>query len=167
MTLEIESSNYVPLSYYETKDSAGLDLYVDLETPFRNKSNKLIINEDNEGLYIGVNPFERLVIPTGIIMKGFENKLDLELHIRSSVALNKGLILLNGVGVIDADYPKSLGLLITNLSQEIQIIRHRERLAQGVFKYIERITEIIVNGKSYNPIKNTVRKGGFGSTGKN
>ena len=82
---------------------------------------------------------------------------------RSSNPKKKGLIILNGVGVVDADYvdnPSNEGEiagLFYNMLNEDVILKTGEKMMQGVF----------VN---YNVVDNDnakgIREGGFGSTGR-
>lgn len=85
---------------------------------------------------------------------------------RSSNPSKKHLILINGVGVIDADYygnPDNDGEMafeFYNMSDNDVIIKKGEKLGQGI------ITNFIKTENDYvsNPYK--TRVGGFGSTGK-
>lgn len=85
---------------------------------------------------------------------------------RSSNPSKKHLILINGVGIIDADYygnPDNDGEMafeFYNMSDNDVIIKKGEKLGQGI------ITNFIKTENDYvsNPYK--TRVGGFGSTGK-
>ncbi|PKL00172.1 MAG: deoxyuridine 5'-triphosphate nucleotidohydrolase [Tenericutes bacterium HGW-Tenericutes-1] len=109
-----------------------------------------------------IQPQSLAFIPTGL--KAYMgNDEVLYIYARSSLFQNKGLILTNGVGVIDADYfdnPTNEGhILISlyNLSNQIVTIHKGERIAQGVFaKYLL---------SSQDGFTSTKRMGGFGSTG--
>jgi dUTP pyrophosphatase len=79
----------------------------------------------------------------------------LKLYIKSSVGM-KGLILSNSCGIVDNDYPDEIKLLIRNLSNDDVVIKHGDRLAQGLIEYVIRPESMI---------KDEVRVGGFGSTG--
>ena len=80
------------------------------------------------------------------------------IHIRSSLALNHGIILANGVGVIDADYNGHIMLPLLNLGNENFKIIKGMRVAQGVFqKYLTIDDDEAGVGEA--------RRGGFGSTG--
>lgn len=84
---------------------------------------------------------------------------------RSSNPSKKGLMLANGIGVVDADYHNNLdndgeiGFEFYNMSDEDVIIKKGEKLGQGI------ITNFIKTEDDYvsNPYK--TRVGGFGSTG--
>jgi len=86
-------------------------------------------------------------------------------HIRSSMAIKKGIRLVNNVGIIDADYynnPDNEGhimLALVNTGLEPMVLKKGERVAQGIFyKYLT--TDDDKETEKEN------RSGGFGSTGK-
>lgn len=82
----------------------------------------------------------------------------LMIHIRSSLALKHGIILANGVGVIDADYNDHIMLPLLNLGNDDFKIVKGMRIAQGVFqKYLTIDGDAAGIGE--------LRHGGFGSTG--
>ena len=109
-----------------------------------------------------IQPNSLAFVPTGL--KAYMgNDEVLYIYARSSLFQNKGLILTNGVGVIDSDYfdnPTNEGhILISlyNISNQIVTIQKGERIAQGVFaKYLL---------SSQDAFSSTKRMGGFGSTG--
>lgn len=84
---------------------------------------------------------------------------------RSSNPSKKGLILANGVGIIDADYygnpdnDGEIGFEFYNITDEDVVIKKGEKLGQGI------IMNFIKTENDYisNPYK--TRVGGFGSTG--
>lgn len=84
---------------------------------------------------------------------------------RSSNPSKKGLILANGIGVVDADYYNNenndgeIGFEFYNILDEDVIIKKGEKIGQGI------ITNFIKTENDYvsNPYK--TRAGGFGSTG--
>ena len=133
--------------------------------------------EEDRGVYIA--PGERLLIPTGLVMK-IEKHLSIEtfgdimdhseplnqysirLHPRSGLSLKRGLVLANSEGVVDVDYQQEVFVLMTNISKISQIIAYQERIAQA---------EVIVNEGLHitelasMPTPHSDRNGGFGSTG--
>lgn len=110
-----------------------------------------------------VYPGELAMVPTGL--KAYmEYDEVLYIHIRSSMAVKNKLVLMNSVGVVDADYynnPSNEGhiyLAIWNRGSEPVEIAKGERLAQGIFmKYLT------VDGDTAG--EGGDRHGGFGSTG--
>ena len=84
---------------------------------------------------------------------------------RSSNPSKKGLILLNGIGIIDADYygnPDNDGEIafeFYNMLDEDVEIKKGEKLGQGVILKFDKTEDDYVS----NPYK--TRTGGFGSTG--
>lgn len=107
---------------------------------------------------------EATLVPTGV--KAFMQEDEyLQIFARSSIPVNLGLIMSNGVGIIDADYynnPKNEGHIMiefTNLTNEHIKIKKGERIAQGIFNKILPVTHGV-------NILNDVRTGGFGSTNK-
>ena len=79
------------------------------------------------------------------------------LCIRSSIALNKSLMLANGVGVIDCDYPDEIKVMMVHFESEPVTIEAGERIAQLVPMAYQ---------QGVFPTESAVRKGGFGSTNK-
>ena len=83
----------------------------------------------------------------------------LELKCRSSLPLKKGLIIANGVGEIDLDYPDELGIILFN----------PDNYEKAKVKKGEKIAQIkLVEHKSYlfDIDSEEERTGGFGSTSK-
>ena len=134
-----ENSN-ITLPKRQTKNAAGYDFYV---------ASDIIIKAHSVAL-----------IPTGV--KAYMERDEvLNIYIRSSIPLKRGLTLANNVGVIDSDYyenPSNDGhimIQVLNFSDEDILIKKDERIAQGVFmKYL--LTD--------NDDAKSDRIGGFGST---
>ena len=115
---------------------------------------------------ITLQPFERMLIPTGLYFElpdGFE----LQVRPRSGHSLKTGLMVI--LGTVDTGYRGEVKVIVINLNKEPQKIEQGERIAQGV------ITSRVSNdfGKmiklnSIKELSETERgSGGFGSTGKN
>lgn len=105
---------------------------------------------------------EATLVPTGV--KAFMQKDEyLQIFARSSIPVNLGLIMSNGVGIVDADYynnPKNEGHIMiefNNLTNEHITIEKGTRIAQGIFNKVLPVTHGV-------RIKNDTRNGGFGST---
>ena len=96
------------------------------------------------------------LVPTGL-KAFFPPDEVLLIYLRSSLAVKHGLILANGVGVIDADYRGHIILPVVSLFGEFEIKRGM-RIAQGLFqKYFTVDGDKIGVGE--------MRRGRFGSTG--
>ena len=125
-----------------TKNSAGYDFFnlIDIKC----KSHKITM------------------IPTGVKAQFPEDEM-LLLFNRSSNPKKKGLIILNGVGVVDSDYYNNaenegeIAFIFYNMNDEDVILEAGEKLGQGIF---------VKFAKTDDDVITEVRKGGFGSTGK-
>lgn len=108
-------------------------------------------------------PGKLALIPTGL--KAYmETDEFLGIHIRSSLAIKRGVSLANSQGIIDADYynnPDNEGhifIAVRNDSDSPVRIERGERIAQGIFyKYLTADHDTEPAGQ---------RAGGFGSTGR-
>ena len=121
------------------------------------------IDKTTDGIII--NPGDRLLIPTGLIFKFYDNmqrQHSLRLHARSGFALKRGLVLANSTGIVDVDYRQQVFALIVNTSDMVQTISKYERICQG-----EIVRNEFFNFKETlnRPEKSGNRTGGFGSTG--
>ena len=109
---------------------------------------------------ITIKPHSIELIPTGIKAQ-IDDGYYLQLAVRSSTPRKKGLILANGIGIIDADYynnPDNEGHImfqVYNITDKEVIVDKGEKIGQGVF-----IKYVITN----DDYANGVRAGGFGST---
>jgi len=115
-----------------------------------------------------IEPHKTVIIPTGVwidteseIVRLFSDVLFVAVHIRSSMAV-KGLMLANGVGVIDLDYPDEIGVIVHNTTDKDFVIKDGERIAQLVIMVHNGSSETLINAK----YEYRERNGGFGSTGK-
>lgn len=137
-----EGGPYRRLPERSTKNAAGYDFY----------------NPDT----VVIQPGEIKYVKTGI-KSIFPNDYALLLLNRSSNPKKKGLILANGVGLVDADYygnPDNDGEIafafMNRLDEEV-VIEAGEKLGQGMFVKFGVVTnEATVENE---------RTGGFGSTG--
>lgn len=136
-----ESGN--PLPAYATEGSAGMDLCAHIHES------------------VVLEPLERKLIPTGLFIE-LPTGYEAQVRPRSGLALKQGITCLNSPGTIDADYRGEIGVILINLSNEMQVIKAGDRIAQMV---ISPVTQI-----SWEPataLAPTNRgTGGFGSTGK-
>jgi len=112
---------------------------------------------------VEIAPTEIRLVRTGVRVL-LERGQFMALYARSSLALKRGLLLSNGVGVIDADYYGNADnggeilVPLWNLGLTTAFLVRGERVAQAVFTRFD-----IVSGELSPDDK---RKGGFGSTSK-
>lgn len=110
---------------------------------------------------VTVSPGELAKIATGLKAYMQDDEY-LGIHIRSSLGINRQLMLANSQGVIDADYynnPDNEGHIIIamrNMGDEPVIINKGDRIAQGIFYRYLIADDDAAEG---------ARTGGFGSTG--
>lgn len=142
MTIEIINKSKHPLPKYQTEQSAGMDLYANIDEP------------------ITLGSLERKLIPTGLFIalpKGYEAQI----RPRSGLAIKHGITCLNSPGTIDADYRGEIGIIFANLSNEPFTINDGERIAQMVIAKHETAT-----WQEVETLNETERgAGGFGSSG--
>lgn len=102
------------------------------------------------------------IIPTNVKASMPDDEV-LMLYIRSSIGIKQHVTLANGTGIIDADYfsnpdnDGNIGICLQNNSNEIVSFKKGERIMQGIF-----VKYAVCDSDDTNE----VRKGGFGSTGK-
>src|SRR6476646_9781502 len=128
---------------YATAGSAGCDLRAAIEAAL------LIL------------PGGRARVPTGLavaIPEGYEGQV----RMRSGLAHDKGLAVLNAPGTVDSDYRGELRIIIDNLGAEPVTLHRGDRIAQIVFAPVaraefERVSELPPTSRG---------SGGFGSSGK-
>jgi dUTP pyrophosphatase len=128
---------------YATQGSAGCDLRAAIEAE------------------LTITAGGRTLVPTGIavaIPAGYEGQL----RMRSGLAHDKGLALLNAPGTVDSDYRGEIRVIVANLGAEPVTIHRGDRIAQLVFAPVvrarfERVGELPPSSRN---------TGGFGSTGK-
>ena len=113
---------------------------------------------------VTLEPGKLQLVPTGV--KAYMQPGEwLGMHIRSSMAVKKRLMLVNNVGIIDADYynnPDNEGhimLALLNMGENPITLPKGERVAQGIF-----YNYLTADGDE--KVSKAVRGGGFGSTGK-
>ena len=112
---------------------------------------------------IRIHPNEIALVPTGVKAQ-IDNGYYLQLAVRSSTPRKLGLILANGIGIVDSDYynnPDNEGHImfqVYNLSNGSSVTLHKgDRIGQGVF---------VPYGLTDNDEVDRIRTGGFGSTEK-
>lgn len=130
----------VPLPSYQTADAAGFDLAA---------------RED-----VCVPSGEVRLVPTGLVIE-VPHGCFLGIFARSSTPLKRGLMVANGVGVVDPDYAgpdDEIKIQVVNFTKEDVLIRRGDRIAQGIF--IPCVRARWQEGETRE-----TSRGGFGSTG--
>lgn len=132
-----------PLPSYMTSNSAGMDLYADLE-------HEIILA-----------PGERSLIRTGIAI-ALPDGYEAQIRPRSGLALKYGISLVNSPGTIDSDYRGEIGIIIINHGNSSFTIKPGERIAQMVIAQFTRI-----EWQETDELESSSRgEGGFGHTGR-
>ena len=132
----------LPLPAYQTAGSAGFDIYARENTSIASKSIALVPSN----LIIATPPGYMLVVAS-----------------RSSTPKRKGLMVANGIGIVDSDYSgpeDEVKILVYNFTDNEVIVEKGERIAQGLFVKIEQ-----GQWEEVEEMQSPTR-GGFGSTGK-
>lgn len=131
----------VPLPKYETAGAAGFDL---------------ASNAD-----ITIEPGQVTLVPTGLVVAVPAGHV-LGIFARSSTPLKRGLMVANGVGLVDSDYcgpHDEIKIEVVNFTSAPVQVRRGDRLAQGVILRFDR-AEWDERDAPAAPTR-----GGFGSTG--
>jgi dUTP pyrophosphatase len=132
----------VPLPAYGTGESAGFDLAA---------SHDIVVQAGQIAL---VRTGLVIEVPTGHFLGIFA---------RSSTPLKRGLLVANGVGVIDPDYSgpnDEVMIQVLNFTAQDVTVARGDRLAQGIVLPAPR-----VRWQEVSEIKDVTR-GGFGVTGR-
>jgi dUTP pyrophosphatase len=132
----------VPLPEYQTPGAAGFDLAA---------------SED-----VSVQPGTVALVPTGLVVEAPRGYF-LGIFARSSTPLKRGLMVANGVGVVDSDYcgeRDEVKVAVLNFTNAPVDIKTGDRIAQGLFIPVARAdwqetTDDLRDGS----------RGGFGATG--
>jgi dUTP pyrophosphatase len=130
------------LPRYQTAGSAGFDISA---------------SED-----ITVQPGEVALVPTGLVIEVPDGHF-LGVFARSSTPLKRGLIVANGVGVVDSDYcgpADEVKIEVFNFTAQTVHVRAGDRIAQGLL--------IPVVRAEWEEVAADLRdgsRGGFGGTG--
>jgi dUTP pyrophosphatase len=132
----------IPLPEYQSPGAAGFDLAASRD--------------------VDVAPNTIALIPTGLVIRAPSGHF-LGIFARSSTPLKRGLMVANGVGVVDEDYcgpEDEVKIQVLNFTPETVRVRKGDRIAQGLF--------IPVARAEWTEIESDLRegsRGGFGATG--
>ena len=135
-------SSAVPLPEYQTPGAAGFDLAA---------------SED-----VAVEPGAVALVPTGLVVETPKGYF-LGIFARSSTPLKRGLMVANGVGVVDSDYcgPRDeVKIAVVNFTKEPIQVRAGDRIAQGLLIPVARAEWV----EASSDLRDGSR-GGFGATG--
>ena len=132
----------VPLPEYQSPGAAGFDLAASRD--------------------VEIAPHTIALIPTGLVIRAPEGHF-LGVFARSSTPLKRGLMVANGVGVVDADYcgpHDEVKIQVLNFTSEPVRVTKGDRIAQGLFIPVMRAQW----HESHADLRQGSR-GGFGATG--
>jgi dUTP pyrophosphatase len=132
----------VPLPSYQTAGAAGFDLASSAD--------------------LTVEPGQIVLVPTGLVIEVPAGHC-LGIFARSSTPLKRGLVVANGVGVVDSDYcgpADEIKIQVLNVTQAPVEIRRGDRLAQGI------ILPFVRADWDEQDAPDRPTRGGFGSTGR-
>ena len=131
--------------HYSTEGSAGMDLRACM---------------DDEEIVIPAGG--RAPVPSGICIEPDVPDVASFVYSRSGLGAVKGLVVAQGVGVIDADYRGEIVIWLLNTSDAPLSVRRGDRVAQLVFQPVCRM-EV----RRAESLSETTRgSGGFGHTGR-
>lgn len=108
-----------------------------------------------------IQPGEVALVPTGLVI-AVPTGMFLAIFARSSTPLKRGLMVANGVGVVDSDYAgpaDEVKVAVVNIRSTAVTVSRGERIAQGIFLAAPRATWIEVDELD------APSRGGFGATG--
>lgn len=161
MEIKVVNNSNNELPKYATALSAGMDIRAFITGPESFKEfggdESYYCKSENQ---IVIAPMSRVMVDTGIFMalpQGYE----MQVRSRSGLSLKEGLMVVQGVGTIDADYRGECKVCLINLSKEPAFINGGDRIGQFVFKKFEQ-----AEWNQQATLEETERKGGFGHTGK-
>lgn len=132
----------VPLPEYQTSGAAGFDLAAAAD--------------------VVVPPAAIALVPTGLVIKVPDGHF-LGIFARSSTPLKRGLMVANGVGIIDGDYcgaADEIKIQVLNFTAAPVRVQKGDRIAQGLFIPVTRATWHEADGDLREG-----SRGGFGATG--
>jgi dUTP pyrophosphatase len=108
-----------------------------------------------------IQPGELALVPTGLAIE-VPAGMFLAIFARSSTPLKRGLMVANGVGVVDPDYSgpeDEIKVLVLNFRSTAVTVARGDRIAQGIFLPAPRIAWVETSELG------RPSRGGFGATG--
>lgn len=109
---------------------------------------------------VTVEPGRVTLVPTGLVVQ-VPVRMFLGIFARSSTPMKRGLMVANGVGVIDPDYcgpEDEVKIAVLNFTGAPVTIRAGDRIAQGIFLEAPRVQWVESDPREKS-------RGGFGATG--
>jgi dUTP diphosphatase len=131
----------VPLPAYETAGAAAFDLAA---------ADEVVVAAGGVA-----------VVPTGLVVE-VPKGMFLGIFARSSTPFKRGLMVANGVGVVDSDYcgpADEVKVAVMNFTDAPVTVQRGDRIAQGIFLAAPRVT-----WEETTELRSESR-GGFGATG--
>lgn len=132
----------MPLPSYQTAGAAGFDLASSVD--------------------MTIAPGEVSLVPTGLVIEAPPGHF-VGIFARSSTPLKRGLMVANGVGIVDADYSgpeDEIKVEVLNFTPVPVVVRRGDRLAQGVI-----LPFVRASWREAAPPADRRTRGGFGATG--
>ena len=161
--VKIVNKSNNPLPKYETLLAAGMDVRAFFSGPKDIVTKEGVVGwptTDGEPQGVVISPGARVMVPTGHYMQ-LPDGWECQVRSRSGKSLKNGLMVVQGVGTIDADYRGECMVCLVNVSSEWQLIKFGERIAQWVFKEAPQVVF-----EEVDSLDETDRgAGGFGHTG--
>lgn len=134
-------SSSIPLPRYESDGAAAFDLAAATD--------------------VTIQPGQVALVPTGLVIE-VPRGMFLGVFARSSTPLKRGLMVANGVGIVDPDYcgpVDEVKIAVLNFTANPVHVRSGDRIAQGVLLPATRVMWEEVD------VVRSESRGGFGSTG--
>lgn len=110
---------------------------------------------------VTIQPGEIALVPTGLVVE-VPMGMFLAIFARSSTPLKRGLMVANGVGVVDPDYSgpsDEIKVVVLNFRDAPTTVQRGERIAQGILLPSPRVAWVEVESLE------APSRGGFGATG--
>jgi len=131
----------VSLPRYESEGAAAFDLAAAID--------------------VTIEPGKVALVPTGLVIE-VPPGMFLGIFARSSTPLKRGLMVANGVGIVDPDYcgpQDEVKIAVVNFTQAPVRVAAGDRIAQGMLLPVNRVTW------EETTVLRDDSRGGFGSTG--
>lgn len=135
------------------------------------KNNNYFTRELLFGKAVYINPGDRILMPTGLVMKLREvysvetfaditrekeelRQFSVRLHSNSELSLKRGITMANTEGIVDVDLQQQVYVLLTNIGETVQVIQKNEKIAMGevLVNELVQLTEIKDMPKSYSNV---------------